>query len=165
MLIFHIYKILWVIKMNKWLILTTFLLSTTAAFAQETVVFGSAATPNGSQNTFIVEQPADAPNPLGNPIMNHSEDSEPENEAPAAPSLKIDNWEKHSSESPVITENLPINPQVTPQNTPQAEAKKIQDTIYEDDGRIYDIQSVPVQDINKVEEPNIQPTISTYPAY
>ena len=84
---------------------------------------------------------------------------------PAAPSPKIDNWEKHSSASPVITENLPINPQVTPQNTPQAEAKKIQDTIYEDDGRIYDIQSVPVQDINKVEEPNIQPTISTYPAY
>ena len=36
--------------------------------AAPTVVFGAAATPDGGQNTFVVEQPKDAPNPLGNPI-------------------------------------------------------------------------------------------------
>jgi len=148
--------------MNKWLISTTFLLFPLIASAQDTLVFGSAQTPDGQQDAILIEQPQNAPNPLGNPIINNTEE-------PSAPKVsvpKINDWEKHSShQNNTINENLPVNPHISQQNTPQAEAKKIQDTIYEDDGRIYDIQSVPVQDINRVEEPNIQPTITTYPSY
>ena len=40
------------------------------AIAEEkpTIVFGSAETKDGGQNVFVVEQPKNAPNPLGDPI-------------------------------------------------------------------------------------------------
>ncbi len=30
---------------------------------------------------------------------------------------------------------------------------------------VYDVQSYPAEDIDKIEEPNMQPTVTTYPSY
>ena len=67
--------------------------------------------------------------------------------------------------SNVVSESLPQNPQISPQESPQAVNQQIQNTLYESGGRIYDVQSYPTSDVNTVEEPNIQPTITTYPSY
>ncbi len=61
--------------------------------------------------------------------------------------------------------------QFSPQNpkpfsiSPQKEKNEIENTLYEGGGRIYDVQSFPVNDIKTITEPNIDPTISTYPEY
>ena len=61
--------------------------------------------------------------------------------------------------------------QISPQNpkpfsiSPQAEQNKIENTLYEGGNRIYDVQSFPLKDIKTITEPNLVPTISTYPEY
>ena len=162
--------------MNKWLILGFFLIIGRANGQTPTVVLGAAERPDGKIDVMVLEQPKDAANPLGNPIYDANpqanQTSASQNQTPPDAEVNNDgNAVANTQNNPpsafpyAITDDMPINPQFTPQTTPQIEAKKIQSTIYEDDGRIYDIQSVPVQDIDKVEEPNIQPTISTYPSY
>ena len=160
--------------MNKWLIFGFFFSFTTIANAQTpTVVLGAAERPDGKIDVMVLEQPKDAPNPLGNPIYdaNNAASQPVESSEQTLPSTPVfsqnsdTNATKTTLQPYAITDDMPVNPQFTPQTTPQIEAKKIQSTIYEDSGRIYDIQSIPVQDIDKVEEPNIQPTISTYPSY
>jgi len=49
--------------------------------------------------------------------------------------------------------------------SPQAEQNQIENTLYEGGNRIYDVQSFPLKDIKTITEPNIDPTISTYPEY
>ena len=61
--------------------------------------------------------------------------------------------------------------QISPQNpkpfsiSPKAEQNEIENTLYEGGNRIYDIQSFPIKDLKTITEPNIDPTISTYPEY
>jgi len=50
-------------------------------------------------------------------------------------------------------------------NNPLDYQDKIENTIYQSGNRLIDVQSVPIQDINKALTPNIQPTISDYPAF
>ena len=49
--------------------------------------------------------------------------------------------------------------------SPEAEKNEIENTLYEGGDRIYDVQSFPLKDIKIITEPNIDPTISTYPEY
>lgn len=49
--------------------------------AQPTVIIGEALTPSGRMKKAVVEQPAGAPNPLGDPIV----DEDDESAAPIAP--------------------------------------------------------------------------------
>ena len=42
---------------------------------------------------------------------------------------------------------------------------KIENTIYQDGTRLLDVQSIPIKDIQKALTPNIQPTVSNYPAW
>ena len=65
----------------------------------------------------------------------------------------------------VVQESLPQNPPISPEESPQIVNKQIQNTLYESGGRIYDIQSYPATDIDVIEQPNINKTITTYPAY
>lgn len=64
-----------------------------------------------------------------------------------------------------ISETLPQNPSISSDETPQKVNRQIQNTLYESGGRIYDVQSYPAEDIDKIEEPNMQPTVTTYPSY
>ena len=49
--------------------------------------------------------------------------------------------------------------------SPEKEKNQIENTLYEAGDRIYDVQSYPLKDINEITEPNIDPTITTYPEY
>jgi len=157
--------------MNKYLIFGFFLIFAEGLSAQEpTIVFGEAEKPNGGKNIMMLEQPEDAPNPLGNPIYAPNTDPSENQDPDILPADKNINLQPSSAEenaqpSNVITENLPVDPAISAQTLPQEEAKKIQNTIFQRGNRIVDVQSIPIPDIDKVEEPNLQPAITTYPDY
>ena len=126
-------------------------------------VFGSANEGNGQRNSFLLEQNGED-NPLGNPISEDNSfirNNSPEMpELPPKPAVK-----KDPLPLSVVQESLPQNPQISPQESPQIVNKQIQNTLYESGGRIYDIQSYPATDIDEIEQPNLNKTITTYPAY
>jgi hypothetical protein len=117
-----------------------------AARAQEngsmpTVVFGAAATPDGGQDVFVVEQPKDAPNPLGNPIVG------PE----VAPKV----FDTVTAESPKPDLQATVSPTASASSLPfsnnpavqsQVLGHDFQNTLLEANGRVYDVQSYPIQD-------------------
>lgn len=134
------------------------LLFTFPALAQTpTIVYGAAATANGATDSYIVTQPADAPNPLGNPIVvaPQTQYTAPANATPRAP---------EKPQQRIINQTAPQNPAPFSE-TPEQENSQIQNTLYQGGNRIYDVQSFPLSDVKTVTEPNIQPTISTYPEY
>ena len=134
------------LKNAVFLILLTF-----DVHAAETVdIFGSANTPSGKQTEAH---------------FSFKEENAPVlviNEAPPAP--------KQKEEKPTLPEPKEIN-QFEVQNpkpfsiSPQQEQNEIENTLYEGGNRIYDVQSFPLKDIKTITEPNIDPTISTYPEY
>ena len=126
-------------------------------------VYGSANEGNGQRNSFLLEQNGEE-NPLGNPIPDDSSLAQSNLSEMPELSKRSDVKEDFLSRS-VVQENLPQNPQISPQESPQIVNKQIQNTLYESGGRIYDIQSYPVTDINVIEQPNLNKTITTYPAY
>lgn len=128
----------------------------------EVMVYGAAKNASGKTDEVLVEQPSANENPLGNPIVAPDDVATPvsaESVSPVAPVA-----EPAPDTSPRIEETLPQNPAVSSE-TPQEVNGQIQDTLYESGGRIYDVQSYPASDIKKIEEPNINPTINTYPSY
>ena len=132
------------------------------SFAQsETIVYGKSTLPDGQTDSYLVEQPDNAPNPLGNPIvMSPSQptiDTEKDNTpAPKQKAKKTQNNEIYQIEQqdpPPFSE------------TPQEIQNKIENTLYQSGSRIYDVQSYPIKDIKEITQPNIDPTITTYPEY
>ena len=119
--------------------------------AENTVdIFGAANTPSGKQTEAR---------------FSFKEENEPVfiiNETPPAP--------KEKEKKPTLPEPKEIN-QFSAQNpkpfsiSPQQEQNEIENTLYEGGNRIYDVQSFPLKDIKTITEPNIDPTISTYPEY
>ncbi len=123
-----------------------------------TVVFGEAERPDGKKNFFIVEQPKDAPNPLGNPIP-------VPNTPPEIFDSESDDGDKNSNENEQGNQwqAAPEVPQPMQNYNPQEEGislgKDFQNTLMEANGRIYDIQSYPKQDINVMSNPSEPQTI------
>ena len=142
------------------------IMDSNSAATNDTVVYGSAATQQGSQDTFVVEQPADAANPLGSPIVDDS------TAQPAATSPQPTNPAVQPSTNNVaaplpagvVNQISEQNPSISSEPNPASMDNKIQDTLYESGTRIYDIQSYPVNDVNQMESPS-QPAIDNYPAY
>ena len=124
------------------------------------VVYGSANEGNGARDTVVLEQNGDE-NPLGNPLPETVADNNENLETNNEPVPQMQNNEPIRS----ITEMLPENPKISAQESPQEVNKQIQNTLYESGGRIYDIQSYPVSNVDYIGEKNINPTITTYPAY
>ena len=141
-----------------------------AAGAQEnspTVVFGAAATPDGKQNTFLVEQPDGAENPLGDPITGNdnppqvfdvqnemSNQSAGNNSASIPQPIKDENA---LNEQNTVGPNENLN-----SDLPQAAqelGQDFQNTLMEANGRIYDVQSYPEQDIKVMDNPSDPQTI------
>lgn len=132
------------------------------AFAQTptpTIVYGAASAASGNQDSYVVVQPENAPNPLGNPIVTTPQ-------SPAEQPLSATKSAPESARSNINTVNqtAPQNPEPFSES-PKDENSQIQNTLYQGGNRIYDVQSFPVNDIKTITEPNIQPTISTYPEY
>ena len=129
---------------------------------QPTVIYGEAENANGTFNEMTVEQAADAQNPFGNPIVNELPYGKPALEVekgkslPPAPEL---------GKSPVnvVSQTSWQNPEISPQNSPEQMQNEIQNTLYESDDRIYDLQSYPDNDINQIE--NRGNAVTNYPEY
>ena len=123
-------------------------------------VYGRANLGNGKYDSVLLKQQNEE-NPLGNPIVlspamsNNVSASQNLQQMLSTPSMSIN----------AIHEDLPQNPKISPQETPQIVNKQIQNTLYESGGRIYDIQSYPASDVDEIEKPNLNKTVTTYPAY
>lgn len=123
-------------------------------------IYGSANLGHGKKDSFLLEQ-SDNNNPLGNPLISDSH----QNQASFQQQQPLQANAFSLPQPRIIKENLPQNPKISPQESPQNINKQIQNTLYESGGRIYDIQSYPTSDINYIEQPNVGNTITTYPAY
>ena len=142
------------------------IMDSNSAATNDTVVYGSAATQQGSQDTFVVEQPADAANPLGSPIVDDST-AQPAATSPQPTDTAVQpstNTVAAPLPAGVVNQISEQNPSISSEPNPASMDNKIQDTLYESGNRIYDIQSYPVNDVNQMESPS-QPTIDNYPAY
>ena len=113
-----------------------------------TVVFSSAATPDGKQDFFVVEQPAEAPNPLGNPI----------------PTTASTTQQNSSSSTPAAPAEAKKS--TSPQPNTSDLGSDFQNTLMEANGMVYDIQAYPKADIPVIENsaepetiysPNVNP--------
>ena len=152
--------------MNKYLIFGFFLFFQNIAFAQEpTIVFGKAATPDGQSDAFILEQPENSPNPLGNPIVAPDNQNSPAVASTNTPSSKENTTETQNNNSPVnvINQSLPADPQPSAEYTLQKEDSMIQNTIYRGSDRLYDIQSIPLNELDKINVQGLEPNLTTYP--
>ena len=129
---------------------------------QPTVIYGEAENANGTFNEMTVEQAADAQHPSGNPIVIELPFGLPAPEVdkgkplPPAPEL---------GKSPVyvVSQTSGQNPEISPQNSPEQMQNEIQNTLYESDDRIFDLQSNPENDINQIE--NRGNAVTNYPEY
>lgn len=137
------------------------LLSFSIQAQEPTIVYGESTLPDGKKDSLLIMQPKNSPNPLGDPIIynppNNSQQqaNDIENSVQKNQPLKMTNQINQSAEQ---------NPPPF-SKTPQELNNEIENTLYQGGDRIYDIQSYPIKDINKITEPNIDPTISTYPEY
>ena len=142
------------------------IMDSNSAATNDTVVYGSAATQQGSQDTFVVKQPADAANPLGSPIVDDSS-AQPAATSPQPTDTAVQPSTNNVAAplpAGVVNQISKQNPSISSEPNPASMDNKIQDTLYESGNRIYDIQSYPVNDVNQMESPS-QPTIDNYPAY
>lgn len=125
-----------------------------------TVVFGAAATPDGDQNVFVVEQPKNAPNPLGDPLP----DPEP-TQPPFVPS-RFKKVNAAAVVAPRMQDDAvaPVDP-IPPLNNgslpaeSQALGKDFQNTLMEANGMVYDVQAYPEQDLDVIGNPSNPQTI------
>lgn len=134
------------------------LIETAAAPQDETMVFGEAKQPNGTFNAALVEQPQNAPNPLGAPIY----DNEP-SPAPFSPSATAPVPFAHPAGN-IIDQTSPQNPAIS-QMSPQTMGSEIQNKLYQSGDRIYDVQSYPAEDIDYINQNNQDNAVTNYPAY
>lgn len=152
--------------MKKILAALLFILSVPAQAQTPTVVYGASETAPGQKDQFMLIQPEDEGNPLGNPLYN----------PPATTSGPKVIQPQDNTVKTLPHKNLPeniqdaINQSATQDPAPFSENLKqqqnqIQNTLYQGGDRIYDVQSYPLNDIKTITEPNIQPTITTYPEY
>ena len=128
-----------------------------AQSGQDTMVFGAAENADGTQNEFFLEQPENAPNPLGNPIV--ITPSLPKNNplpiaaSTVAPQIKN-----------ATVQISPQNPQVSDM-TPQQMNNEIQNKLYQEGNRVYDVQSYPAQDLQTINQNGQDNAVTNYPAY
>ena len=137
--------------MNLKSFLGVLLLISGVAYADdaETLVYGAAARSNGGENVFIMEQPDNMQNPLGNPIVE-----------PREPVQVFGNL---SQPTEIATNNSVQANCSNNQNSPALESKALgqdfQNTLLEANGRVYDVQSFPEQDMKLVNNPAEPQTI------
>ena len=134
---------------------------------QEVEVFGEAENANGTENVMFLEQSNSNENPLGNPIVEQPTDNSSNASAgmtPDASTLDVSVAPAVPAPSNVVSESEPQDPTIAQEPNPAQVNNQIQNTLYESDGRIYDVQSYPDTDVERIQaEP--QPTITDYPTY
>lgn len=107
-----------------------------------TIVYGAAETDSGGQNVFVVEQPKNAPNPLGNPIP--------------TPNKPV---EVFGDVYPQDTNQTEKTKQSQDNQSQQNLGNDFENTLLEANGRVYDVQSYPKADFKAMENPANPETI------
>ena len=107
-----------------------------------TIVYGAAETDSGGQNVFVVEQPKNAPNPLGNPIP--------------TPNKPV---EVFGDVYPQDTNQTEKTKQSQDNQSQQNLGNDFENTLLEANGRVYDVQSYPKADFKAMENPANPKTI------
>nr|QIM10258.1 hypothetical protein PlAlph_0120 [uncultured Alphaproteobacteria bacterium] len=129
----------------------------------ETIIYGQAANANGTVNKVTIEQPADAGNPLGDPVPDYT----PPTKQPLRRGQKSEVAPANAaatSEDNAISQISPQNPSDS-QMTPQQMNNEIQNKLYEEGNRVYDVQSYPIDDIGYMNENGQDNAVTNYPAY
>lgn len=127
-----------------------------------TIIYGAAKKADGNTDEVLLEQPQNAPNPLGDPITS--------NQAPEV----ISNSETAVTASATKARNNNANHDVEPQGVAVTQGnpaipgsaeeavqlgKKFQNTLIEADGMVYDIQAYPTKDMEVIGNPADPQTI------
>lgn len=131
----------------------------TAEPNEPTKIIGSANTPNGQRKEVIVEQPENSPDPFGYIATENTSQNQTIN--PQQTTTAQANTATTSTN--MITSQIStINPKDW---NPLHYKDKIENTIYQSGDRLIIIQSIPLKYIKEALEPNLQPTISNFPAW
>ena len=131
----------------------------TAEPNEPTKIIGSANTPNGQRKEVIVEQPENSPDPFGDIATENTSQNQTIN--PQQTTTAQANTATTSTN--MITSQIStINPKDW---NPLHYKDKIENTIYQSGDRLIIIQSIPLKYIKEALEPNLQPTISNFPAW
>jgi len=135
-------------------LLVLMMIALPAQASDEVKIFGRADTKSGSPIEALVEfeEPQNRPlyKPQAQPKIPVVQKILPP-QVKKIPQKEIEQWSKQNPKPFSVT--------------PQEQKDEIENTLYEGGGRIYDVQSYPLKDIKTITEPNIDPTISTYPEY
>ena len=136
------------------------IIESTAQSGQDTVIFGAATNADGTQNEVLLEQPENAPNPLGNPII-------PPPNLPANNGLPQVGGARRAvlpQIEPATVQNSMQNPDISDM-TPQQMNNEIQNKLYQEGNRVYDVQSYPAQDLQTINQNGQDNAVTNYPAY
>lgn len=137
------------------------IISTMSSPDDETFVYGEAQNPNGTFNEVLLEQPKNAPNPLGDPIPDYVSPQPLRRGQKAEVTPQVSNL---NTSPQTIEEISPQNPKIS-EMSPQEMDNEIQNKLYEKGDRVYDVQSYPIKDINELGENGQDNAITNYPAY
>ena len=131
----------------------------TAEPNEPTKIIGSANTPDGQRKEVIVEQPYNSPNPFGYIAPENNTTNQTVN---TTPKILQQTPPPTSTPNMITTQSSSVNPR---DMNPLHYKDKIENTIYQSGDRLIIIQSIPLKYIKEALEPNIQPTISEFPAW
>ena len=137
------------------------IISTMSSPSEETIIYGEAENKNGTFNEVLLEQPKNAPNPLGDPIPYYVQQQPLRRGQKSEVTPKIPDTVTLPN---AVEEISPQNPKIS-EMSPQEMNNEIQNKLYEEGNRVYDVQSYPIKDINELGENGQDNAITNYPAY
>ena len=140
------------------------ILSSFAAPDNETVIYGEANTSDKQATEILVEQPDNADNPLGTPIIdekNSSNSAFQKQNPKVLPQLSDISSPQNDN---VVEQSTKQNPSDSQMSTQQMN-NEIQNKLYEEGNRIYDLQSYPIDDFDYINKNGQDNAVTDYPAY
>ncbi len=133
-----------------------------AATDAPTVVYGAARKSDGNEEEVLVEQPADAGNPLGDPIIPVAPTSITAVPVINSMPAEVKNPQPGSVKGSAGSEQPDTHPQVIGRpvvSEGQQLGDQFQNTLMEANGMVYDVQAYPEEDLKVIGNPSNPETI------
>ena len=140
------------------------ILSSFAAPDNETVIYGEANTSDKQATEILIEQPDNVDNPLGTPIIdekNSSNSAFQKQNPKVLPQLSNTSSPQNDN---AVEQSTKQNPSDSQMSTQQMN-NEIQNKLYEEGNRIYDLQSYPIDDFDYINKNGQDNAVTDYPAY
>lgn len=140
------------------------ILSSFATPDNETVIYGEANTSDKQATEILVEQPDNTNNPLGTPIIdekNSSNSAFQKQNPKVLPQLSNISSPQNDNVVEQFTKQNPSDSQMSTQQM----NNEIQNKLYEEGNRIYDLQSYPIDDFDYINKNGQDNAVTDYPAY